>query len=88
MVAGLADLFSKFDAQERQAGEQQEPAVRQIVAPTKLRDALHALDPQRFSTGTHWSLRAVPVLACAEHHKLLRAVSFTFCAYVGRAGVY
>ena len=51
VVAGLADLFSRFDAQERLSGEQQESAQRQIVAPTKLRNALHALDPQRFSTG-------------------------------------
>ena len=58
VVAGLADLFSKFDAQERHSKEQQDSAERQIVAPTKLRDALHDLDPHRFSIGTHqlWSL--------------------------------
>jgi len=53
VVAGLADLFSKFDAQERHSKEQQDSAERQIVAPTKLRDALHDLDPHRFSIGTH-----------------------------------
>ncbi len=64
VVAGLADLFSKFDAQERLSGEQQESAQRQIVAPTKLRDALHALDPHRFSTGMHLCMQPNPVLVC------------------------
>ena len=47
VVAGLADLFGEFDAQEKQI----ESAGRPVVAPTRLRDALHALDPHRFSIG-------------------------------------
>ena len=47
VVAGLADLFGEFDAQEKQT----ESAARPVVAPTRLRDALHALDPHRFSIG-------------------------------------
>ena len=47
VVAGLADLFGEFDAQEKQS----ESAARPVVAPTRLRDALHALDPHRFSIG-------------------------------------
>ena len=47
MVAGLADLFGEFDAREKQT----ESAARPVVAPTRLRDALHALDPGRFSIG-------------------------------------
>ena len=47
MVAGLADLFGEFDAQEKQT----ESAARPVVAPTRLRDALHALNPHRFSIG-------------------------------------
>ena len=76
VVAGLADLFRTFDAQERQSGEQQESTARQIVAPTKLRDALHALDPHRFSTGMHCPCK--PCLrwcVVAEQWKPQRAVS-------------
>ena len=71
VVAGLADLFSKFDAQERLSEEQQESAQRQIVAPTKLRDALHALDPHRFSTGMPCLLHHAPALLCSNNGILL-----------------
>jgi hypothetical protein len=60
VVAGLADLFGEFDDQERQTAEQQGMSERKIVAPTKLRNALQALNPERFSVGAHkamiWSV--------------------------------
>jgi hypothetical protein len=48
VVAALAGLFARFQAE---GNGQQAPGGRAVVAPTALREALHALDPAAFSLG-------------------------------------
>ena len=48
VVAALAGLFRRFEAE---GNGQQAPGGRAVVAPTALREALHALDAAAFSLG-------------------------------------
>ncbi len=44
MVAALAELFATFEAEERQGS-------RSVIAPTRLREALDALNSHAFQIG-------------------------------------
>lgn len=48
VVAALAGLFRRFEAE---GNGQQAPGSRAVVAPTALREALHALDAAAFRLG-------------------------------------
>ncbi len=60
MVAGLADLFAMFEAEEQQLSS------HSVVAPTRLREALDALNSQCFQIG-------------ARHNTTYRAVIIPLC---------
>lgn len=57
MVAALADLFATFEAEEQQLSS------HSVVAPTRLREALDALNSQRFQIGAPSDTIYRPVLA-------------------------
>lgn len=54
MVGALADLFATFEADKQRGGG------RLVVAPTSLREALHALDAHKFHIGAAMPLQGLP----------------------------
>jgi hypothetical protein len=54
VVAALAELFATFEAQEQQGS-------RNIVAPTRLREALDALNSHAFQIGAALSFKVHPI---------------------------
>jgi hypothetical protein len=65
VVRELARLFKAFAREEAVRASQQaapdQAGARQVVDPSALREALHALNPKAFSIG---SLQQNPVHAC------------------------